>query len=362
MVEDATWIRAALALAERGRGRTAPNPVVGACVVTQAGELVGRGTTAPAGGPHAEVQALEVAGARARGATLYCTLEPCAHLGRTGPCTERIIAAGIARVVASMGDPFPLVRGRGFAVLRAHGIEVEVGEGYAAAARLNRPYLAAIAAERPFVVLKAATSLDGRIAAREGVRTRLTSTAANRHVHRDRAQIDAIAVGSRTVLVDDPLLTARGVRCVRPLARVVFDRRLRTPPTARLFSTLAAGPVIILTSPETAARCGEHIRALESAGAAVVVIDGDGVAVGLRALVPRGIHSLILEGGAEIHRAAWDEGVVDFVSLYIAPVELGARGVPLLAGRGLPLAALDDTHVETLGPDVLIEGYVHRSR
>ena len=361
MVEDARWIRIALALAERGRGRTAPNPVVGACVVTPEGEVVGRGTTAPAGGPHAEVQALADAGARARGATLYCTLEPCAHVGRTSPCTERIIAAGMARVVAAMGDPFPLVRGRGFAALRAHGIEVDVGEGYAAAVQLNRAYLTAIAAQRPFVILKAATSLDGRIAAREGVRTRLTSTLANQHVHRDRAQIDAIAVGSHTVLIDDPLLTARGVRCARPLARVVFDRRLRTPPTARLLSTLNAGPVIILTSAEAAGAHGERARALEDAGAAIVAVD-TGVAAGLRALVPRGVHSLILEGGATMHRAAWDEGVVDFVSLYIAPVELGPRGVPLLAGRGLSLAELDDMHVETLGPDVLIEGYVHRSR
>lgn len=362
MKKDAKWIGEALALAEGSRGRTAPNPVVGACVVTSAGELVGKGSTAPTGGPHAEVQALDAAGARARGATLYSTLEPCAHVGRTGPCTERIIAAGIVRVVSSMGDPFPLVSGRGFATLRAHGIKIDVGEGYTAAVQLNRAYLGAIAAGRPFVVLKAATSLDGRIAAREGVRTRLTSAMANHHVHKDRAQSDAIAVGSRTVIVDDPLLTVRGVRCARPLARVVFDRRLRTPPTARLFSTRDAGPVIILTSPSAAEVNSEGVRALEAAGATLIAVDSDGVAAGLRALVSQGIYSLILEGGAEMHRAAWDEGVVDFVSLYIAPVSLGSDGVPLLAGRGLPLTALDDMHIEALGPDVLIEGYVHRPR
>ena len=355
-------MREALALARSGRGRTAPNPVVGACVVTPDGMIVGRGVTAPAGGPHAEVRALAEAGDRARGATLYCTLEPCAHVGRTGPCTDRIIAAGIARVVVAMGDPFPLVRGRGLAALRAHEIEVAVADGFAEAVQLNRPYLRAIAARRPFVVLKAASSLDGRIAAREGVRTRLTSEAANRHAHLDRAQIDGIAVGSKTVLVDDPLLTARGVQCMRPLARVVFDRRLRTPPGARLFSTLAAGPVIILTSPDATVRGAARARALEEAGATVVPVEGRGVAAGLRELVPRGVHSLILEGGAAIHRAAWHEGVVDFVSLYIAPVALGRRGVPLLAGRGLPRASLDDAHVETLGPDVVIEGYVHRAR
>jgi diaminohydroxyphosphoribosylaminopyrimidine deaminase/5-amino-6-(5-phosphoribosylamino)uracil reductase len=185
---------------------------------------------------------------------------------------------------------------------------------------------------------------------------------ANHHVHKDRAQSDAIAVGSRTVIVDDPLLTVRGVRCARPLARVVFDRRLRTPPTARLFSTRDAGPVIILTSPSAAEVNSEGVRALEAAGATLIAVDSDGVAAGLRALVSQGIYSLILEGGAEMHRAAWDEGVVDFVSLYIAPVSLGSDGVPLLAGRGLPLTALDDMHIEALGPDVLIEGYVHRPR
>jgi diaminohydroxyphosphoribosylaminopyrimidine deaminase/5-amino-6-(5-phosphoribosylamino)uracil reductase len=354
-------MREALALARLGRGRTAPNPVVGACIVTPDGSLVGRGITAPVGGPHAEVQALDEAGARARGATLYCTLEPCAHVGRTGPCTARIITAGITRVVVAMGDPFPLVRGRGLAALRAHGIEVAVADAYAEAVQLNRPYLRAIADRRPFVVLKAATSLDGCIAAREGVRTPLTSAAANYHAHLDRAQIDGIAVGSETVLVDDPLLTARGVRCVRPLARVVFDRRLRTPASARLFSTLTAGPVIILTSPVAVGGDEARARALEDAGAIVVPVEGESVIAGLRELVPRGIHSLILEGGAAIHHAAWRERVVDFVSLYIAPVELGAGGVPLLAGLGLPLAALDDVYVETLGPDVVIEGYVHRA-
>lgn len=356
---DAQWIRKALTLAEQKGGRTVPNPLVGACVVTAGGELVGTGVTAPAGGPHAEVRAIETAGDYARGATLYCTLEPCAHVGRTGPCTDRIIAAGISRVVASMCDPFPLVCGWGFEVLRSHGIAVEVGEGHDAAMRLNRGYFRAIEERRPFVVLKAAASLDGRIAAREGVRTRLTSEEANRHVHRDRAQVDGIAVGSGTVLVDDPLLTARGVTCLRPPSRVVFDRRLRTPDTARLLSTLATGPVIVLTSPEALAAWPARLKALERARATVLAVEDGSVAAGLRALVPRGIHSLVLEGGAELHRAAWNEHVVDFVSLYIAPMVLGEQGVSLLGGCGLPLSALDDMHVEALGPDVLIEGHVH---
>src|SRR5688572_30830313 len=166
-------MRRALFLAERGVGRTTPNPVVGACVVTDAGVVAGQGSHERAGGPHAEVFALDAAGDRARGATMYCTLEPCAHTGRTGPCTERILAAGIERVVAAMEDPDPRVQGRGFARLRAHGVLVEVGVERLAAERLNQPYLTAMAEGRPFVILKAATSLDGRIAAVPGTRTPL---------------------------------------------------------------------------------------------------------------------------------------------------------------------------------------------
>ncbi len=196
---DARWMRRALEQARRGLGRTTPNPIVGACVVTDEGVVVGDGAHERAGEPHAEVHALEEAGERARGATLYCTLEPCSHTGRTGPCTERIIAAGIRRVVAAMEDPFPLVSGRGFAALRAHGIEVDDGLEREAAVRLNQPFLTTIREGRPFVILKAATSIDGRIAAAPGRRTPLTSAAANRHAQYHRAQVDAIAVGSETI-------------------------------------------------------------------------------------------------------------------------------------------------------------------
>ena len=163
-------MRRAIAHARRGLGRTTPNPIVGACIVSDEGVVVGQGAHECAGGPHAEINALEEAGADARGATLYCTLEPCSHTGKTGPCTERIIAAGIRRVVAAMGDPFPRVNGRGFAALRAHGIEVDVGVEHDAAVRLNQPFLTAVRRGRPFVILKAATSLDGRIAIRASAR------------------------------------------------------------------------------------------------------------------------------------------------------------------------------------------------
>jgi diaminohydroxyphosphoribosylaminopyrimidine deaminase / 5-amino-6-(5-phosphoribosylamino)uracil reductase len=246
---DERWMRRALQHARRGLGRTTPNPVVGACIVTDDGVVVGQGAHERAGEAHAEIHALEEAGDAARGATLYCTLEPCSHTGRTGPCTARIIAAGIRRVVAAMEDPFPLVSGRGLAALRAAGLDVQVGPGRDAAMRLNQPFLTTIRTGRPFVIIKAASSIDARIAAGTGMRTPLTSVAARRRAQYDRAWIDAIGIGSETLLVDDPLLTARDVYRERPLIRVVFDRRLRTPPEARLFSTVADGPVIIIDVP-----------------------------------------------------------------------------------------------------------------
>jgi diaminohydroxyphosphoribosylaminopyrimidine deaminase / 5-amino-6-(5-phosphoribosylamino)uracil reductase len=326
-------MRRAIEHARRGLGRTTPNPIVGACIVSDEGVVLGQGAHEFAGGPHAEINALEEAGADARGATLYCTLEPCSHTGKTGPCTERIIAAGIRRVVAAMGDPFPRVNGRGFAALRAQGIEVDVGIEHDAAVRLNQPFLTAVRKGRPFVILKAATSLDGRIG-RRGERTPLTSAPALRHAQYMRAQVDAIGVGSETILVDDPLLTAREVYRERPLTRVIFDRRGRVSPTARIYSTLSAGPVVVVTSNELAEAL-EHLAA-------------------------QGIQSVLLEGGAKVHAAAWDAGVVDYVQLYVAPVWLGEDGVPLLEGRDFSPNSLVERRVEQLGPDVLIEGYVHR--
>ena len=353
-------MRRALDHARRGLGRTAPNPVVGACVVTSDGVVVGDGCHERAGGPHAEVVALEEAGARALGSTLYCTLEPCVHTGRTGPCTARIVAAGITRVVAAMEDPFPLVRGRGFAALREQGVAVSVGVEYDNAVRLNQPFLTILREQRPFVILKAATSLDGRLAAMTGVRTQLTSAAALRHAHYQRAQVDAIAVGSGTLLVDDPLLTARLVYRERPLTRVVFDRRLRTAPDARVFSTLAEGPVIILTSLDAVRQRGERARALEEEGATLLAMDSPDIAVAVRALGRRGIQSLLVEGGAILHQAVWDARIVDYAHLYVAPTLLGSRGPALLPESAFGPASLLDQHVQQLGPDVLIEGYVHR--
>jgi diaminohydroxyphosphoribosylaminopyrimidine deaminase/5-amino-6-(5-phosphoribosylamino)uracil reductase len=320
--------------------------------------VVGQGFHQRAGEAHAEVRALAEAGARARGATLYCTLEPCCHQGRTGPCVRRIVDAGVVRVVAAVEDPNPAVRGRGFAFLREQGVMVDVGLAADRAVTLNLPFFTLMREGRPFVVLKAATSIDGRIAEAPGRRTFLTSAEANRHAQRVRAEVDAIGVGSGTVLADDPELTARGAFRERPLTRVIFDRRLRTPPDARVLSTPEAGPVIIVTTAAAAARADLR-AALHKRGAQIEVAADGTLRAALRRLAERQIESLLLEGGAEVHAAAWDERLVDYVRLYVTPHVIGSTGIPLLADRTFSSAELQDRRVVPLGPDVLIEGYVH---
>lgn len=358
---DAGYMRRALFHARRAEGVTTPNPMVGAVVVTAEGVVAGQGRHPRAGEPHAEVFALDEAGERASGATLFVTLEPCCHTGRTGPCTRRIIGAGIRRVVAAMRDPNPLVSGKGFDELRAAGLAVEVGLLEDEAARLNRAFATVQTLGRPMVIAKAATSIDARIAAAPGVRTAITSAAANRRAQRLRAAVDAIGIGSGTLLADDPVLTVRDCYRPRPLARVVFDRRLRTPATARLLSTLSAGPVIILTTAAAAGRHPERAEALRQAGA--TLIEGTGaLADDLRALVPLSISTLLLEGGAVVHAAAWRAGLIDRVHVIVAPTALGEGGVKLFDGIDVPMSALIPVNVERLGPDAWMEADVHGHR
>jgi diaminohydroxyphosphoribosylaminopyrimidine deaminase/5-amino-6-(5-phosphoribosylamino)uracil reductase len=332
--------------------------MVGAVVVTAEGVVVGQGRHERAGEPHAEVHALAEAGDRSRGATLYVTLEPCCHTGRTGPCTTRIIEAGITRVVAPILDPNPAVNGAGFAALRAHGVAVSIGECAAEAARLNRGFFAVHEQGRPMVVLKAATSLDGRIAERPGVRTAVSSPTALRRTHLLRAGLDALAVGANTLIVDDPWLTVRECHRARPLVRVVFDGRLRTPPAARVFSTLGSGPVIIMTSQASVEAHPDRVRSLASAGAVVDAGDGD-LASALRRLTAREVASILVEGGARLHRALWQAGLVDRVHLVTAPRLIGAHGValwgdvPETRGRLVPVA------VSLVGADAWLEADVH---
>jgi diaminohydroxyphosphoribosylaminopyrimidine deaminase/5-amino-6-(5-phosphoribosylamino)uracil reductase len=349
----------ALFHAARGQGRTTPNPMVGAVVVDIHGVVVGHGWHERAGEAHAEVNALDDARERARGGTLYVTLEPCCHTGRTGPCTRRIIDAGIARVVAAMPDPDPRVSGRGFDDLRGAGIAVSVGLHETEARRLNGAFISVQTRRRPLVVLKAATSLDGRIA-EPGTRTQLSSPHADRKAQQLRAAVDGIAIGSGTVLVDDPILTARQCRRIRPLARVVFDRRLRTPPHARLFSTLDDGPVIILTAADACASAPERVAALERAGAVVRVADGPRTAV--ESLLEWDVSTLLVEGGPRLHAALWQAGLVDRLHLIIAPRALGPDAIPLFDGYRVPRSALTILTAEPRGADIWIEADVHRNR
>jgi diaminohydroxyphosphoribosylaminopyrimidine deaminase/5-amino-6-(5-phosphoribosylamino)uracil reductase len=362
-VVDQLHMARALALAERGRGRTNPNPMVGAVVVDAEGVVVGRGSHEYAGGPHAEIHALAEAGERARGATLYCTLEPCSHTGRTGPCAPRVVEAGIRRAVIAVQDPNPLVSGRGMAYLRERGVEVAEGVHRAAATALNAPFFSVIRRGRPFVTMKIALSQDDRVAAGPGVRTSLTGPAANRYIHRERAEVDALAVGSASVLVDDPLLTARGAYRLRPLIRLIFDRRLRTPPAARLLSTLESGPIIIVgVAPRTPAG-QQRADALARAGAGLQFVadpaSGGFLRTAFSSLPALGVMSVIVEGGPTLHGAIWEAGLVDRVQVFRTPRTLGEAGVPWVPGR-VALEALTDERTVVLGDDVLIEGHVHR--
>jgi diaminohydroxyphosphoribosylaminopyrimidine deaminase / 5-amino-6-(5-phosphoribosylamino)uracil reductase len=366
MVTDSDYMSIALTLAERGRGQTSPNPMVGAIVVDAEGVIVGRGWHEFAGGPHAEVHALRNAGSRSRGATLYCTLEPCCHTGRTGPCAPEIADAGVRRVVVAIQDPNPLVAGKGIQHLKAKGLEVSVGVRQEEAAELNRPFFTRIARRRPFVTAKVALSLDARVAGAGGVPIALTGEAANRLVHRERAEIDAIAVGSGTILADDPLLTARGIYRSRPLVRAVFDGRLRTPATSKLLSTLDAGPVIIVTTASSVSERPNAAAALQEAGARLQIHEtapGERLrlAAAMEKLAADGVMSLVIEGGPSLHRAAWEEQIVDRVQVFVTPRIVGTDGIPWASVDAFPLVGLTNTRAVPLDDDVLIEGYVHRA-
>jgi diaminohydroxyphosphoribosylaminopyrimidine deaminase / 5-amino-6-(5-phosphoribosylamino)uracil reductase len=360
MLTDAEYMARAFLHAERGRGRTTPNPVVGAVVVSADGVVVGHGYHERAGEPHAEVHALDAAGTRAHGATLYCTLEPCSHVGRTGPCAARIVDAGIRRVVASIEDPNPLVSGRGFAFLRDHGVHVDVGLGRRDALMQNAPFFSVMRRRRPLVIAKVALSSDNRIAGPAGVRAHLTSETADRRVQLWRASVDAIAVGIGTVLADDPLLTARGPYRERPLVRAIFDRQLRTPDTARILRTVAAGPVVILTTREAVRRSPDRVSALSAAGATIESLDATTLLPMIERLARYDVTSVLVEGGATIHREAAREGLIDRLAVLVTPHALGADGIRWLDGDELPWPALAAPHVTPLGPDVLLESHVHR--
>lgn len=350
----------ALSLAARGRGLTSPNPMVGAVLVAD-DEIVGQGYHRRAGGPHAEVEALQSAGALASGATLYCTLEPCCHQGRTGPCVVPLVEAGVRRVVAATEDPNPLVSGGGLRFLREHGVGVHVGLCGEQARALNAPFFTMHAHGRPYVTAKVAMSSDAGVARANGRPVRLTSPGLDRLMQRQRAEVDAIGVGVGTIESDNPHLTVREVYRTRPLTRVVFDARLRMSPVARLFDTGAAGPILVMTAASSVELLPARVAALRDAGAEIVATPTGGFAEALAALAERAVQSLLLEGGPRLHQAALEAGLVDRVQLLVSPVLLGTDKRPWLSVDELSFRDLSDVRTSVVGPDVMIEANVHRT-
>jgi len=366
---NSEFMREALELARRGRALASPNPMVGAVLVRE-GEVVGRGFHTYAGVEHAETIALAQAGERARGATLFLNLEPCSHQGRTPPCADALIRAGVAKVVAPLEDPNPLVAGQGFQKLREAGIEVELpGEFAAEASKLNEPFLHFVRTGRPLVTLKAAITLDGKISAPDDNQGWITSQRARAHVQELRHDHDAILTGIGTLLADDCLLTDRtGLARSRPLLRIVMDSQLRLPLDSRMARS-AAGDLLVLT---TSASSAGRRKLLEDRGIAVLVFDGPGGRVDFRSAVEwlgqRRYLSLMIEAGSKINWSALESDSVDRVFFYYGPKILGGlESLPLAGGIGRRRRAdAIDVHRITIHPippdEFAVEGYVHVHR
>lgn len=357
------YMRRALRIARRAIGFSSPNPPVGAVVVKD-GRIVGEGFTLPPGEGHAEAIALRNAGEAARGATLYCTLEPCAHYGRVPPCSKAIIAAGVAEVHMAMIDPNPLVNGKGKAELEAAGIRCYVGEGEREAGCINEAYVKHITTGMPLVTAKFAMSLDGKIATRTGQSKWITSKRARSYAQSLRRDSDAVMVGVNTVLIDDPALTARDGRgrlYARQPFRVVLDSHGRTPPTAQVLSQ--PGRTIISTT-----RAGaEAMPLLAREGVEVLVLpERDGYVDArllLKLLSDRGVISVLVEGGGTVLGTLFDQRLVDKVAVFIAPIIIGGRDAPSpVMGSGIlgieQALHLKEPRTRRLGPDVLVTGYI----
>jgi len=357
--DDLGAMRAALALARRGLGTVWPNPAVG-CVIVEERQVVGRGWTQPGGRPHGETEALRRAGDAARGAAAYVSLEPCCHWGRTPPCVDALITAGVRRVVVALEDPDPRVAGEGLRRLRAAGLDVEVGLCAKEAAEVNAGFLSRLRLGRPLVTLKFATSLDGRIATASGESQWISGPPARERAHALRASHDAIMVGTGTAVADDPQLTCRlpGLDHRSPV-RVVIDRHLRIPPAARLIADAHVVPTWVLTLPSA-----DPDRRAAFLASRVTLIDVDpdrtgqvDLAAALTALGERGITRLLVEGGAGLAAAFFRARLVDRLVWVHAPLAIGGDGIPAIAG--LDLAALADApaferlSTETIGDDVL---------
>lgn len=358
------YMRMALDLAAKGAGYVSPNPMVGAVVVKDEC-VVGRGYHQAVGGPHAEVHAIDDAGAKAKGATLFVTLEPCNHHGRTPPCSQKILDAGIRKVVVAMADPNPHVTGGGNAFLESCGVDVTCGVCEDEAAALNESFIKYIRSQHPFVVLKMAATLDGRIATRTGDARWVTGPRARAFVHQLRHNMDAIMVGGGTVLADDPELTTRleKGRGVDPV-RVVLDTHLRVSPEIRMLNLPSTSETLIVCGPEAPA---SKKKRLKDKGADVLEVPLKDGGIDLKVLMARlgarGITSLLVEGGAQVAGSALKAGIVDKVHYVYAPKILGGEdGIPMCAGQGpekmddcMPLSG---TRVSRVGDDILVTGYL----
>jgi diaminohydroxyphosphoribosylaminopyrimidine deaminase/5-amino-6-(5-phosphoribosylamino)uracil reductase len=353
----------ALELAKQGRGWTSPNPMVGAVIVKD-GTVVGKGFHEAAGGPHAEIHALDEAGEKARGATLYVTLEPCNHTGRTPPCTQAIVRSGIKRVVAGMKDPNPKVAGGGLAFLKSQGLALSVGVCEDKCRRLNEIFIKYVTTSLPFVILKCAATLDGFIATHTGDSKWITNPLSRQFVHELRHAVDAIMVGIGTVLKDNPRLTTRleGRKGSDPM-RIVLDSHLTIPPNARLLHLASDSDTLIVTGRSAPA---EKKKMLERPGIRFLALKDDGGQIDLAALVRElarmDITSLLIEGGSRVNSSALRAGIVDKIHIFYAPKICGGGGVPICSGPGVELMEqsmrLKDISVHRFQDDVMIEGYL----
>jgi len=354
-----------LRLAEKGRGRTSPNPMVGAILVKK-GKVVGEGYHAKAGEAHAEIVALQRAKKDARGATLYINLEPCTHYGKTPPCAPRVIEADVKRVVIGMEDPNPLVRGKGVKSLKKAGLDVRLGILEKECRRLNEAFCKYVLEKEPFVILKVAATLDGKIASRDGDSKWISGEASRRFVHKLRDQVDGILVGIGTILKDDPLLTAR-IKGGRDPYRIVLDSRLKIPEKANVLGGFP--PRVVIATTESAPK--DKVQSLEKRGVRVLTLGSKEGRVDLKSCLSRlgeiGIMSLLVEGGSEVNGSFLDEGSIDKLLLFFSPRLMGDPGAPgIFGGRGISslqeAIPLNETKVKRIGEDVLIEGYLEWGR
>ena len=360
-MNDEYWMRRVLRLAEKGRGRTSPNPMVGA-VLVKAGRVVGEGYHEKAGNPHAEIVALGRAGKKARGATLYINLEPCTHYGKTPPCAPRVIEAGIREAVIGMEDPNPVVRGRGIRKLKNAGIGVRKGTLEKECRTLNEAFCHFIVGRKPFVILKVAATLDGKIAARSGESKWISGELSRGFVHRLRDRVDGVLVGIGTLLKDDPLLTAR-VRGARDPFRIILDSRLRIPEEAKVVTNSPSKTVIV----STGAAPKRKIERLEKKGVRILIADSEKGRVDLSSclhmLGEMGLVTLMVEGGSRVNGAFLDGRLFNKLLLFLSPRLIGdPKAIGVFGGEGFihlkDAIPLDRIKTRMIGRDILIEGYV----